>query len=343
MAAALLVEQGYRVSGLTMDLGPVFGAEANRGQRTIDSAHDAARAVGVPLEVVDLSEAFEQVLDYVVDDYLAGRTPNPCTRCNPQVKFGLLMQVALERGAELFATGHYCRVIDDPTEPELHIGLDPDKDQSYVLFGIPRPRLKQILFPLGQLTKDEVRRRAREMDLEVADRPGSQDICFIDDTEGHASFIEARRPGSLRPGPIVDTAGNVLGRHPGVARFTLGQRRGLNVAVGHPVYVVDIRPSTATIVVGTEAELMSDRLVVHGMNWLCEVPTGPIEADVKIRYRSPARAATVRPLDDQPSRVEVTFEQPVKAATPGQAAVLYDGSRVLGGGWIDRVGEVAAS
>ncbi|MFW5798839.1 MAG: tRNA 2-thiouridine(34) synthase MnmA, partial [Planctomycetota bacterium] len=314
MAAALLVEQGYRVRGLTMDLGPVFGAEANRRRRTIDSAREAARAVGVPLEVVDLSGAFEQVLDYFVDDYLAGRTPNPCTRCNPQVKFGLLMQAALDRGAELFATGHYGRVLDDPNGPQLHRGLDPDKDQSYVLFGIPRPRLKQILFPLGHLTKDEVRRRAREMDLEVADRAGSQDICFIDNAEGHASFIEARRPGSLRPGPVVDLDGNVLGSHPGVARFTLGQRRGLNVAVGHPVYVVDIRPSTATVVVGTEDDLMSDRLVVDGMNWLCELPTEPFDAQVKIRYRSPARIATVHPLDDDASRVEVTFEQPVKAA-----------------------------
>ncbi len=344
-AAGLLLEAGHEVVGLFMRHGiespcrlPQEGTLPIAKKQGCCSAADAAdaRAVAqrlkIPFYALNFEEEFGTIVEYFVDTYLAGRTPNPCIVCNNDLKFGKLFEYADSIGAEYVATGHYARIVSENGEPALCCGRDAAKDQSYVLFGIRRERLSRIMLPVGDYTKAEIRARAEQLGLRVADKPDSQEICFVPDQD-HARVIREARPGRNTAGEIVTTDGEVVGRHDGYERFTIGQRKGLGIAFGEPRYVVRIEPETRRVVVGTRNELACRGLTAVHANWLIDPPTEPIECAVKIRYRSRAVAAVVEPLDE--TRFHVRFAEPCHGVAPGQAAVCYRENRVLGGGWID--------
>ncbi len=338
VAAFLLREQGYEVVGLFMRTGAHGGADDSRrdhkkGCCSAVDAGDARRVadrLDVPFYALDFERAFDRIIDYFADEYLAGRTPNPCVVCNSWLKFGQLWTYGQQMQADFIATGHYAQMVARDNVPELHRAADPDKDQSYVLYGLRREILPHLLFPIGGYKKDEVRNLARKANLAVADKPDSVEICFVPDGD-HAALIQKRRPGRATTGAIVDTAGNVLAKHDGIEQFTVGQRKGLGFAAGQRRYVLRIVPGDNAVVVGDREELLASALVASGMNYLCDAP--PARCQAKIRYRHMAAAATVTPLAD--GRARVDFDEPQSAMTPGQAVVLYDGPRVLGGGWIE--------
>jgi tRNA-specific 2-thiouridylase len=276
------------------------------------------------------------VIEKFADGYLAGETPIPCVRCNQTVKFTDLLATARDLGADAMATGHYVRRGDGAAGPELRRGADPARDQSYFLFATTRDQLAFLRFPLGGLGKDETRALARRFGLAVAAKPDSQDICFVP-TGGYAAIVEKLRPGAFAPGDIVDRDGRVLGRHDGVAHFTVGQRRGLGVAADRPLYVVRIEPDTARVVVGPHRALLRDRLGLREVNWLGDdgsLPADGVAVRVKLRSTQPPVAARVFPGDA--GRAEVVLDEPQAGIAPGQACVFYDADRVLGGGWIRR-------
>jgi tRNA-specific 2-thiouridylase len=252
--------------------------------------------------------------------------------CNTWLKFGKLWEYAAATGADRIATGHYARIVAGAGESQLHRAVDPTKDQSYFLFGLRRELLERVLFPVGEMTKDRVRALAEKLGLEVHNKPDSQEVCFVPDGD-HRRFI-ARHRGRAREeeGEIVDETGRKVGVHTGVGNFTIGQRRGLRVAVGEPRYVVQLDAAANRVVIGPREMLLQDQLEAERVNWLSDAPTGPVRCSVKIRYLHPAAAASVEPIDQQ--RVRVRFDVPQSAVTPGQAAVFYHGNRVLGGGWI---------
>ena len=339
VAAYLLRKQGYDVVGLFMRTG-VHGSEDGRADHkkgccsAVDAA-DARRvadALDVPFYALDFEADFKRVIDYFADEYLTGRTPNPCVVCNSWLKFGSLWEYGQQLRADFIATGHYARVVENNGVSELHRAADPDKDQSYVLYGLERAILSRLLFPIGGMHKDEVRTLAREAGLGVAEKPDSVEICFVPDGD-HAALIRERRPGLATAGHIVDTTGNVLGDHDGFERFTIGQRKGLGVATGERRFVLRIVPGANDVVVGDRDELLASGLTATRVNWLSDPPVGPLSCQVKIRYRHNAAVGTVVTTTD--GGANVTFEQPQSAVTPGQAVVFYDGSRVLGGGWIE--------
>jgi tRNA-specific 2-thiouridylase len=363
-AAVLLKRQGYDVIGLFMRSGateeavcataapslPIIsatsgGAELRSGHRTAAhkqgccSASDAADArrvadlLDIPFYALNFQDAFGRIKDYFADEYLSGRTPNPCVMCNNWLKFGKLWEFAQQVDADAIATGHYAQLRDADGEnrPALVRGADGSKDQSYVLFGISRELLDRVIFPVGGFEKPAIRELAREAGLRVADKPDSQEICFIPDND-YAGFIRRYRGvDDDLSGEFVDSAGTVLGRHEGCHHFTIGQRRGLGVAFGSPRFVVAIEPATRRVVLGTHEELARQELEADRPNWL--VPTVPahFRCRAQIRYRHEAAEAEVF-VDDE--RIRVRFAEPQYGVTPGQAVVLYDGDRVLGGGWI---------
>lgn len=357
-AAALLLEAGHDVIGVFMrhaspalppiDRGsaasalPILPAAGSAGHGGCCSAADALDArrvadrLGIPLYALDLTDDFERIIDYFTVEYGRGRTPNPCVRCNTWLKFGRLFDYADAAGAAFVATGHHARLEPEPGggSPRLLRGRDRSKDQSYVLFEAGAS-LARMLLPVGNLLKADVRRLAGRLGLATADKPDSQEICFVAAGE-HARLVAARLGGS-RAGPIVDTAGRVLGRHDGIEHFTVGQRQGLRVAVGTPLYVVRIEPETCRVVVGAAAEVPMSRLVAAGASWLGPLPSGPLRCQVQCRSGRPAAPAMLTPLDA--GRFEVVFDARSEvspgAISPGQAAVCYDGERVLGGGWIE--------
>ena len=343
VAALLLKRQGYEPVGLFMRSGVAEGdgaeGKAAAGARTCCSAADAAdgrrvaEQIGIPFYVLNFADQFQRLIDYFMDEYGHGRTPNPCIVCNRDLKFGRLFAHADAVGAEVVATGHYARLTPQPDgPPALRRGLDSAKDQSYVLFPIPRERLPRIVLPLGEMTKDETRRLAREAGLIVRDKEESQDVCFV--AGDYIDFIRSRRPELLRPGPVVDETGREVGRHEGIAAFTIGQRKGLRIAFGEPRYVTRLDLETATVHVGRDEDLLAAGLKVQDVNWLLDAPAArPIEAEVQIRYRHAAAPAAVRA--DGAGAV-VRFRESQRAVTPGQAAVFYQGDRVVGGGWIER-------
>lgn len=340
VAAALLVEAGYQVIAISMLLaGNAEGHEG--GCCSIDDFQDARRVaeqLNIPYYVLNLKEAFrDRVIDVFTSEYLRGRTPNPCLLCNRDLKFDLLWQRARELNAQWVATGHYARVMYNQTREcyQLLRGVDQRKDQSYFLFPLSQAQLARTLFPVGHMTKTEVRAKAAALGLKVAEKPESQDICFVPQGD-YARFIAQRLPkDQLQAGEIVDQGGQVLGVHEGIHRFTIGQRRGLGIGgLANPRYVTHIDPQSRRVTVGGKDHLMTRGLIADNINWVENPPAGKIEVAVKIRYRHPAILASVLP---QPTgKAEVWFQASYPAVTPGQAAVFYDDERVLGGGWIER-------
>ncbi len=307
----------------------------------------AADGLGIPLHVLDLKSEFQPVIDYFVDEYASGRTPNPCIFCNALIKFGKLYEYAMSIRADHLATGHYARILDPGTsQAKLCRGLDPNKDQSYFLFGIDRQVLSKMIFPVGEYTKPEIRRMAAGLDLHAAEKPDSQDICFVAKEE-HAKFVrqilsERERAGGQGKadfsGPIVTADGTEVGRHRGIENFTVGQRKGIGVALGEPHYVIRIEADQRRVVVGTRDQLARAELTASGANWLVTPPCDSFQADIKIRYRSQPVRATIEILDTDhvsSGRFRVVFDEPCAGVAPGQGAVCYDGDVVLGGGWIE--------
>lgn len=338
VAALLLRQQGHEVIGLFMRTGAHTGhdsrADHKKGCCSAIDAGDARRVadrLDVPFYALDFERDFDRIIDYFADEYLEGRTPNPCVVCNSWLKFGQLWTYGRSLDADFIATGHYARVVRGG-DVELHRALDEDKDQSYVLYGIRREMLSRLLFPIGEMRKDEVRAVARSAGLAVADKPDSVEICFVPDGD-HARLIRERRPEAARAGAFVDESGKVLGRHDGIERFTIGQRKGLGIAAGSRRYVLKIVPETNDVVLGDREGLLSSSLRATGVNWLIDAPEGPLACQAKIRYRHAAAAAVVTALGDGEAQVE--FAQPQSAVTPGQAVVFYQGTRLLGGGWIE--------
>ncbi|HXG17560.1 MAG TPA: tRNA 2-thiouridine(34) synthase MnmA [Methylomirabilota bacterium] len=338
VATALLVEAGYEVIAISMLLAG--NAESRDGGCcSIDDFQDARRVaehLGIPYYVLNLKNAFRhRVIDVFTSEYLRGRTPNPCLLCNRDLKFDLLWQRARELDADFVATGHYARIEYDAQTDRYRLlrGADPRKDQSYFLFTLNQAQLARTLFPVGRMTKDEVREKARTLGLRVAEKPESQDICFIPDGD-YARFIERRlSPEQVKTGEIVDQEGNVLGVHDGIHRFTVGQRRGLGVGgLAEPRYVTHIDARSGRVTIGPKNQLNSRGFIATSVNWTEEAPRTEQPMTVKIRYRHPALPARVVPQPE--GKAQVWFEHASPAVTPGQAAVFYEGERVLGGGWI---------
>ncbi len=292
-----------------------------------------ADLLDIPFYALDFQDDFARIMDYFVDEYVAGRTPNPCVMCNNWLKFGTLAEYADSVGAEFIATGHHARVArDEKGDVSLRRGADASKDQSYVLFGIDRQILRRVLLPVGDFQKSEIRAIAIDRRLRVADKPDSQEICFVTDND-YAAFVQ-RRAGVLdRAGEIVTTDGQVVGRHEGIEHFTIGQRKGLGIAFGTPRYVVRLEPEARRVVIGTHEELACRQLTARDVNWLIDPPQRPLRCTVKIRYLSQPVTATVEPLDG--GRFAAALDEAKHGVAPGQAAVCYDGDRVLGGGWIE--------
>lgn len=343
VAALLLKRQGYDVVGLFMRTGvhapePVAcetGPTHKKGCCSALDAGDARRVadrLDVPFYALDFADDFGRIMDYFADEYTRGRTPNPCVVCNTWLKFGKLWSYGKQLDADFIATGHYVRTVEGSDGPELHRGLDPAKDQSYVLFGLRRSLLPRLLFPIGGLPKDEVRALAREAGLSVADKPDSVEICFVPDND-HAAFVKRHRPDAHTAGTIVDTAGNVLAEHDGIEQFTIGQRKGLGFGSASRRYVLHIVPETQQVVIGDRDELLASELRASRVNWLIEPPAAPLTCRAKIRYRHAAADAIVTAQPD--GGALVAFAEPQSAITPGQAVVFYIGERVVGGGWID--------
>jgi tRNA-specific 2-thiouridylase len=347
VAAALLAEQGHDVIGLSMQLYDVSGT----GDRTfgsccsIDDLHDARRvaaAIKIPHYVLNFERQFDdQVIANFVSEYSAGRTPLPCARCNSDLKFATLAERARDLGADALATGHYARVERDRATGRyvLRRGSDPAKDQSYFLFSLTQDQLSMACFPVGHRDKDEVRAYARQRQLPVADKPDSQEICFVPDND-YRSFVERHTSSEAIDGAIVDESGQVLGRHDGVHRFTVGQRKGLGLATlpgvrgsDGPVYVLALRPAERQVVVGPRQSLERTTLTASGVNWMIDAPDAPLAVTAQIRHRHEAAPARLRAIAD--GRAEVVFDEPQLAITPGQAVVFFDGDVVFGGGWID--------
>jgi tRNA-specific 2-thiouridylase len=338
LAAALLVEQGYDVIGVSMRLWEGSAGASESGCCSLDDFLDARRVaeqLGIPFYVMDFRDTFGgAVVEDFVAEYRRGRTPNPCARCNQYVKFGSFWQRARELGAELIATGHYARLAHGEGGATLLRGVDADKDQSYFLFAVDRAVLRQTRFPVGGLRKSEVRAEAERRGLAVAQKPDSQEVCFAPRSAA-AGFV-ARQPSAepLRPGVIVDERGAILTRHEGIHRFTVGQRRGLGVSGAAPRYVTGIDAANGTVHVGSADAVGAPGLAATSANWLAPVPAKGTELRVKIRSRFAAQAVRVVRADGD--GFEVVAEEGMRAVTPGQAAVLYEGERVIGGGWIDR-------
>lgn len=343
VAAALVAGSGYEAVGVTLQLYDDGAASARKGAccagQDIYDARRVADAIGIPHYVLDYRARFrESVIEPFADSYVAGETPIPCVTCNRTVKFRDLMGLARDLGADALATGHYVRRLPGPDGAELHQAVDRDRDQSYFLFATTRDQLDYLRFPLGGLTKDAVRKEAKRLALPVAAKPDSQDICFVPDG-GYARVVERLRPGAAEPGEIVDLDGRRIGDHDGTIGFTVGQRRGLKVGgAGEPLYVIRTEPEARRVVVGPRAALARSEIAVAGLNWLAGAvpPAGPLAVRAKIRSMRPPAAATVCAAAD--GTATVALDAPEHGVAPGQACVLYDGERVLGGGWIRRAG-----
>ena len=354
VAAAVLKAQGHEVVGLTMKLwvcsSPDPAAKAREAElaqkargdvccspKDVLDAKDVCHALGIPHYVLEMAEDFShQVIDQFIGDYALGRTPNPCVRCNERVKSKGLVRKARQLGCEFLATGHYARIDSDPLtgRRRLRQGLDPERDQSYFLFPLTQAELGYLRFPVGELPKREVRATAAELGLAVATKPDSQEICFVKDND-HRRFLREKSPASFVPGPILLANGREIGRHDGLVGYTIGQRRGLKVAWSEPLYVTELDVARNAVILGPDAALWSGGLEALRMHWISGAPPPEgAHAHAKIRYRGTPAACSIHPRPG--GGVELLFNEKVRAVTPGQAVVLYEGDTVLGGGWIER-------
>lgn len=342
VAAALLAEEGHEVVGLTMNLWPQWLPEPDDsfkaccGVSAIEDARAVARRLGIRHYVLNMREEFERtVIEYFAAEYAAGRTPNPCIACNQAIKFSLLLTKVTALGLDGLATGHYARVMREETTGRYLLlrARDPRKDQSYVLYGLTQAQLPNVRLPIGEYTKEETRALARRFALPVADKPDSQEICFV--PRGSYSDIVARfRPQALRPGPILDTDGQAIGQHQGIARYTVGQRRRLGIASGAPLYVIGVDPERNAVIAGKDEELLVAELTADRVNWIAiSSLDAPREVVARVRHAGADVEATVLP-GTLPGEIVVRFAKPQRAAAPGQAVTLYEGERVLGGGII---------
>jgi tRNA-specific 2-thiouridylase len=311
-AAALLLENGY-------DCSAVFLLTCDHAEDARGHAARVAAQLKIPFHVLDVRSSFAEIIRYFCDEYRAARTPNPCVLCNRRIKFGLLWEFARDNGADLLATGHYARLLRDGGRPALCAAADLAKDQSYALAMVERDMLERIIFPMGELSKQQVRAIAASLGLASASRPESQEICFVPDND-YAGLLERTCPDLARPGKIVDSAGRLLGEHSGIHRFTIGQRRGVRVAMGKPWYVSRLDAAANTVTLGPRQDVLKRNLTAAGVNWLIDVPSAPFRARVKIRYNSAPADATISGGGDY---LRVEFDRPVWAVTPGQLAVAY--------------------
>lgn len=357
VAAHLLLRSGHDVIGVFMRHGePAFEAcrvECGAGDSTLPVLHartstkqgccsasdaeDARRVadrLNIPFYALDLQEDFRNIIDYFVAEYSAGRTPNPCVMCNNWIKFGRLFDYASSVGAEFVATGHYARILSQDADqtPALCAGVDATKDQSYVLFGVQREQLARMLLPVGGFHKTQIREMAAGLSLPVAEKHDSQEICFVSPGQ-HAAFVRSRLGPGDRAGDVVTTEGRIVGRHDGIEGFTIGQRKGLGVALGGRRFVVRIEPETRRVIIGDREELARHELTACRTNWLSDPPARDFRCEAKIRYNARPAGAVAECLDE--GRLRVRFDQPCFGVAPGQAVVCYDGPRVLGGGWIE--------
>jgi len=336
VTAALLRREGYHVVGVTLQLYDHGAAAKKKGAccagQDIHDARRVAERLAIPHYVLDFEQRFrERVIADFAQTYARGETPIPCVRCNERVKFADLLDMARELGADALATGHYIRRVDGPDGPELHRALDESRDQSYFLFATTGEQLSFLRFPLGGMKKNDVRAIAADLGLAVAEKPDSQDICFVPDGR-YAGIVEKLKPEAARPGDIVDVNGRVLGRHDGVIHFTVGQRRGLGLSGnGEPLFVLKLDAANARVVVGPRAALATQAFRLRDVNWLAPA-AGPFDCAVKVRSTRAPVPARVTPLEDRTALV--ALHAPEDAVAPGQACVFYGGTRVLGGGWI---------
>ncbi len=354
VAAHLLRTEGHDIVGLFMRHGqaapgacatgaspaalPIVTPAAHKqgccSASDADDARHVADRLDIPFYALNFEQEFGRIIDYFVDEYTSGRTPNPCVMCNNWLKFGKLFDYADQIGADLVATGHYAQIGRGAAgETTLLRGMDASKDQSYVLFGIERRNLDRVLFPIGGYQKADIRAMAKDLGLRVADKKDSQEICFVPDGD-YAKFVETRLGDDFESaGELVTVEGDVVGHHAGVQHYTIGQRKGLGVAFGEPRYVVRLEPVERRVVIGTREQLARNEFTASAVNWLIDEPPAAFECDVKIRYLSKPTAATITPLSER--RMRVALHEPRDGVAPGQAAVCYDGDRVLGGGWIE--------
>ncbi len=351
VTAALLSEEGYDVIGVTMRLGTYDVDEIDSGKplccslESVENARRVAAQLGIPFYAVNYEEDFARdVVNYFCEEYSVGRTPNPCVMCNTKLKFGKLLELAYQMDAQYVATGHYARIAFDSESGRylLKKGVDGKKDQSYALFDLKQEQLECALLPLGEYTKNQVKEMARIRGLKTQNQPESQEICFIPDDD-YNRFLMDNTPERIKPGPIVNTQGKVLGEHRSIQFYTIGQRRGLGISLGKPAYVIDIDAEKNTIIVGDKNELLRKSFLVENINLIAyERLPEPTRIQVKVRYKDRGHWATVSPVRGEDGfqisddKVEVSFDEPHGAITPGQAAVFYDGDVVVGGGWIAR-------
>lgn len=327
VTAHLLLEAGYKVSGIHLELTPPaeLGAEADH-----EDLEATCRKLDIPLHYLHLETEFEsQVISYFCEEYRRGRTPNPCIQCNKVIKFGLLLEKVSEMGGKYLATGHYARITQDESGYSLLKGVDPAKDQSYFLYRLGQKELSRVLFPLGEKFKKEVKVLAASLEIPASRKPESQDICFIPGNDSR-EFLSNRL--KTVPGEITDTEGNILGRHEGLAYYTIGQRQGIKVSARERLYVIRIDAETNRLIVGTESQLFKDRLIAYNLNWISgRISQTSVEVTAKVRYRTPEVKATVLVKGTE---AEVRFAEPQKGVAPGQSIVFYDSDKVLGGGII---------
>ncbi|MCL2646545.1 MAG: tRNA 2-thiouridine(34) synthase MnmA [Phycisphaerales bacterium] len=333
VAAALLKRQGYDCVGVFMQLH-----ESCSSSDATDAKY-VANQLNIPFHTLNFQHDFDRIIDYFVREYNAGRTPNPCIRCNKHLKFGKLSRYAQTIDADFIATGHYARTATVNGQTHLLRGLDLSKDQSYVLFGVPREKLPRILLPIGTMEKKDVRAVAKELGLPVFDKPDSQEICFVPDND-YVQLIIRKSPESIKPGELVDATGKMIGTHPGHQHFTIGQRKGLGIAFGYPIYVTAIDAKSNRVTLGQKEELLRKRLIAREVNWLkndAAGPREPVRVRAKVRYNSKPTTATA--VMTGPDELTVILDEAVSAITPGQAVVCYEETteRLIGGAWIDSV------
>ena len=341
VAAYLLKEQGYDVVGVTMQIWQDEEEQVQEenggccGLSAVDDARRVAWELGIPYYVMNFKKEFkENVMDYFVDEYIQGRTPNPCIACNRYVKWESLLKRSLDIGAEYIATGHYARIEQLPNgRYALKKSATAAKDQTYALYNLTQYQLSHTLMPVGEYTKDQIREIAEKINLQVANKPDSQEICFIPDHD-YAHFIEETTNKKMPKGNFVDIQGNVIGTHEGITHYTVGQRKGLNLSMGHPVFVVEIRPETNEVVIGESEDVFTNKLRCNNLNWMAidGLHGKPLKVTAKIRYSHKGAPCTIEEVSE--GIVEVVFDEKQRAVTPGQAVVFYDGDYVVGGGTI---------